>query len=62
VDLTGVRVIAIDEFALRRGYQYATIVLDRLTKRALFSWSGMGRGCEELRPWTEPAAPPSRCN
>jgi transposase len=49
VDLTAVRVIAIDEFALRRGYQYATIVLDPLTKRVL--WVGRGKGRAELRPF-----------
>lgn len=49
LDLTGVSLLAIDEFALRRGAQYATIVLDPLTKRVL--WVGRGRGSEELRPF-----------
>lgn len=49
VDLTGVSLLAIDEFALRRGAQYATIVLDPVTKRVL--WVGRGRGREELRPF-----------
>lgn len=49
IDLHGVRVIAIDEFALRRGYRYATIVADACTKRVLW----VGRGCrrEDLRPF-----------
>lgn len=47
--LAGVRVIAIDEFALRRGYHYATIVVDALTKRVL--WVGRGSRREDLRPF-----------
>lgn len=47
--LQGVRVIAIDEFALRRGYRYATIVVDALTKRVL--WVGRGSRREDLRPF-----------
>lgn len=49
VDLHGVRVIAIDEFALRRGYRYATIVVDVLTKRVL--WVTRGSRREDLRPF-----------
>lgn len=41
VDLTGVRVIAIDEFALHRGHRYATMVVDVPRKRVL--WVGSGR-------------------
>lgn len=40
-DLTGVRQIAIDEFALHRGHAYATIVVDVPTKRVL--WLARGR-------------------
>jgi transposase len=40
-DFTGVRQIAIDEFALHRGHTYATIVVDVETKRVL--WVGRGR-------------------
>ena len=36
VNLTGVRVIAIDEFALQRGHRYATIVVEVPTKRVLW--------------------------
>jgi transposase len=39
--LTGVRQIAIDEFALHRGHAYATVVVDVLTKRVL--WLARGR-------------------
>src|SRR6185437_10486197 len=38
VDLTGVRQIAIDEFALHRGRDYATVVADVRTRRVL--WIG----------------------
>src|SRR6266568_4529735 len=47
VDLSNLRVIAIDEFALHRGQRYATIVVDPCTKRAL--WVGQGRGQTDLR-------------
>jgi len=47
VDLSAVRVVAIDEFALRRGHRYATIAVDPTTKRVL--WVGRGRGREDLR-------------
>ncbi|HXV16952.1 MAG TPA: ISL3 family transposase [Gemmatimonadaceae bacterium] len=49
VDLDGVRVIAIDEFAIRRGHRYATIVVEPTTKRVL--WVGNGRSGEDLRPF-----------
>lgn len=55
IDLAGVRIIAIDEFALRRGYRYATIVADACTKRVLW----VGRGCrrEDLRPFFQLLGP-----
>jgi len=46
VDLTQVRVIAIDEFAIQRGHRYATVVVEPPTKRVL--WVGRGRGREDL--------------
>lgn len=49
VDLSAVRVIAIDEFAIQRGHRYATVVLEVPTKRVL--WVGRGRGREDLRPF-----------
>lgn len=49
VDLRDVRVIAIDEFAIQRGHQYATVVADPLRKRVL--WVGRGRRREDLRPF-----------
>lgn len=48
-DLTGVRQIAIDEFALRKGRHYATVVAEPATRRVL--WVGRGRRREDLRPF-----------
>lgn len=47
VDLSTVRVIAVDEFAIQRGHRYATIVAEPATRRVL--WIGRGRGREDLR-------------
>lgn len=49
VDLSDVRLIAIDEFAIQRGHRYATVVADAMTKRVL--WVGRGRGREDVRPF-----------
>jgi len=46
IDLTGVRQIAIDEFAIHRGSQYATVVVDVLTKSVL--WVSRGRDGDAL--------------
>ena len=51
VDLRGAGVLAIDESAIRRGYRYATLVIDPRTKRVL--WIGQGRKREEIRPFFE---------
>jgi transposase len=48
-DLSAVRVIAIDEFALRKGRRYATVVVEPATRRVL--WVGRGRRREDLRPF-----------
>jgi transposase len=51
VDLAGVEIIAIDEFALHRGHRYATVVVEPGSKRVL--WVGRGRGREDIRPFLE---------
>jgi hypothetical protein len=48
VNLSTVDVIAMDEFALRKGHRYATDVLEPARKRVL--WVGEGRSREEIRP------------
>lgn len=54
-DLSGVRVIAVDEFALRTGHRYATVVAEPATRRVL--WAGEGRRREDLRPFFEALGP-----
>ena len=51
VDLTGVRVIAMDEFAIQKGHRYATVIVDPTVKRVL--WVGRGRGRKDIRPFFE---------
>lgn len=48
-DLSGIDVIALDEFALHKGHRYATVVVNPLIKRVL--WVGRGNGREDLRPF-----------
>ncbi len=51
VDFAGVRVLAMDEFALHKGQQYATVVVEPQRKRVL--WVGHGRGREDVRHFFE---------
>jgi len=51
VDLRGVQVIALDEFAIQKGHRYATVVVDAVRKRVL--WIGRGRGRADIRPFFE---------
>lgn len=50
-DLTGVEVIAMDEFAIQKGHRYATVIVEPYTKRVL--WVGTGRGREDVQPFFE---------
>jgi len=50
-DFTNVELLLIDEFALRKGHRYATVVVDAATKRVL--WVGKGRSREEVRVFFE---------
>jgi transposase len=45
-DLTGLRILAVDEISIRKGHQYLTIVLDYLTGRVVFV--GKDRKAETL--------------
>jgi transposase len=47
--LAGVRVVALDEFALHRGQRYATVALEPDTRRVL--WVGRGARREDVRPF-----------
>ena len=56
--LDGVRVIAIDEFAIQKGHRYATVVVDVATKRVL--WISRDRDRESLSGFFL-ALGPERC-
>jgi len=47
VDLSGVEVIAMDEFTILKGQRYAAVIKDPRTKRVL--WVGRGRGRESTQ-------------
>ena len=51
VDLTGVDVIAMGEFAIQKGHRYATLVVEPDSRRVL--WVGRGRGRADVRPFFE---------
>lgn len=55
VDLSGITVVAMDEFALRKGHRYATVIVDPYRKRVL--WVGRGRGREDIRPFFQQLGP-----
>lgn len=58
MDFSTVEAIAMDEFAVRRGHRYATVILEPARKRVL--WVGEGRGREDVRPFFELLGP-QRC-
>ena len=47
VDLDGLEVIAMDEFAIQKGHRYATVIVEPTRKRVL--WVGRGRSREDVR-------------
>lgn len=55
IDLTGVTVIAMDEFAIQKGHRYATVVVEPERKRVL--WVGRGRSRADVRPFFELLGP-----
>jgi transposase len=58
VDLDGLEVIGMDEFAIQKGHRYATVIVEPTRKRVL--WVGRGRGREDVRPFFELLGP-ERC-
>lgn len=56
--VAGVRVVAVDEFAIHRGQRYATVALEPETRRVL--WVGRGSGREAVRPFFELLGPTGR--
>lgn len=42
LDLEGLAIIGLDEFALHEGHRYATVIVERTRKRVL--WVGKGHG------------------
>jgi transposase len=55
VNLEGVEVIALDEFAIQKGHRYATVIVEVSRKRVL--WIGRGRSREDIRPFFERLGP-----
>ncbi len=53
--LAGVRLLAIDEFAIQKGHRYATVVVDAETKRVL--WVARGRERASLRGFFDALGP-----
>lgn len=51
VDLSGVELLAMDEFAIQRGHRYATVVIEPRSRRVL--WVGRERSREGVRPFFE---------
>ncbi len=57
-DLSGLTRLAMDEFAIQRGYHYATIFVEPERKEVV--WVCRGRGREDIRPFFERLGPEGR--
>ncbi len=57
-DLSKLELIALDDFAIRKGHRFATLIVEPTRKEVL--WVGQGRGLEELRPFFEQMGPEGR--
>jgi len=58
VDLSGLTVLAMDEFAIQKGHRYATVIVDPTCKRVL--WVGRGRCRKSVKPFFDLLGP-ERC-
>jgi transposase len=58
VDLTGVEIVGMDEFAIHKGHRYATIIVEPSSRRVL--WVHRGRGRESIRDFFEQLGPEGR--
>lgn len=58
IDLAGVEVIGMDEFAIQKGHRYATVIVEPHRKRVL--WIGRGHGRADIRPFFELLGPEGR--
>jgi transposase len=54
-DWSGIRYLAMDEFALHKGHRYATVVVDPIARQVL--WIGQGRSRETARAFFEQMPP-----
>ena len=57
-DWSSIEYLAMDEFALRKGHNYATVVIEPARRQVL--WVGPGRSREAVRPFFEGLDAPSR--
>lgn len=57
-DLSNLEVIAIDDFSIRKGHRFATLIVEPARKEVL--WVAEGRGLAELRPFFEAMGPEGR--
>jgi transposase len=58
IDLAGVEVIGMDEFAIQKGHRYATVIVEPRRKGVL--WLGRGRARADIRPFFQLLAPEGR--
>jgi transposase len=58
VDLDGLEIIGMDEFALHKEHRYATVIVEPTRKLVL--WIGRGNGLKGIRPFFEQLGP-DRC-
>jgi transposase len=53
-DLTELELLAMDEFAIKRGHRYATIFVEPNRKEVLWGWRGVGRSARRSQCGARP--------